>query len=129
MGSTSSVLPKKLQTAITERMQQSLLSGDTPFDKTQLRDAAQFLGEVAAQRVLGKSAMAIESVSDDKRLTRIAVVNDDMPFLVDSVAASIAALGLSIDRLVHPGVRLPNVVHGLPRVLHSIPEPEPGANV
>ena len=102
MGSTSSVLPKKLQTAITERMQQSLLSGDTPFDKTQLRDAAQFLGEVAAQRVLGKSAMAIESVSDDKRLTRIAVVNDDMPFLVDSVAASIAALGLSIDRLVHP---------------------------
>ncbi len=122
MGSTSSVLPKKLQTAITERMQQSLLSGDTPFDKTQLRDAAQFLGEVAAQRVLGKSAMAIESVSDDKRLTRIAVVNDDMPFLVDSVAASIAALGLSIDRLVHPVIPVERDEKG---VLTGIPKGDP----
>src|SRR5690606_8707812 len=32
----------------------------------------------------------------------IAIVNDDMPFLVDSVAATIAAQGLAIDRLVHP---------------------------
>ena len=102
MGSTTAALPKKLQDAIAERMQHSLLTGDTPFDKTRLGDAAAFVAEVAAQRVLGKSTMAIESISDDKRLTRIAIVNDDMPFLVDSIAAAIAALGLSIDRLVHP---------------------------
>jgi glutamate dehydrogenase len=30
------------------------------------------------------------------------VINDDMPFLVDSVAAAIAAEGLTIDQLVHP---------------------------
>ena len=102
MGSTTAALPKKLQNAITERMRLSLLRGDTPFDKARLADAAQFVGELANQRTRGRSAMAIESVSDERRLTRIAIINDDMPFLVDSIAATIAALGLSIDRLVHP---------------------------
>jgi glutamate dehydrogenase len=102
MGSRTAALPKKLQNAITERMRLSLLTGDTPFEKERLGDAAAFVGELAAQRTLGRSAMAIESISDERRLTRIAIINDDMPFLVDSVAATIAALGLSIDRLVHP---------------------------
>ena len=35
---------------------------------------------------------------------RLAVVNDDMPFLVDSIAAAIAAHGLDIHRLLHPVV-------------------------
>ncbi|MEL0253609.1 MAG: glutamate dehydrogenase, partial [Novosphingobium sp.] len=35
---------------------------------------------------------------------RIAVVNDDMPFLVDSITSAITAQGLAIDRLVHPVV-------------------------
>ncbi len=102
MGSKTASLPGKLQKAITERMRQSLLSGDTPFDKARLADAADFIGALAADRTLGRSSMAIESISDERRLTRIAIVNDDMPFLVDSIAATIAALGLSIDRLVHP---------------------------
>ena len=102
MGSTTAALPKKLQNAITERMRLSLLRGDTPFDKARLADAAQFVGELASQRTRGRSAMAIESISDERRLTRIAIINDDMPFLVDLIAATIAALGLSIDRLVHP---------------------------
>ena len=102
MGSKTAALPKKLQNAITERMRQSLLKGDTPFDKVRLADAASFVGALAADRTFGRSSMAIESISDERRLTRIAIVNDDMPFIVDSVAATIAALGLSIDRLVHP---------------------------
>ena len=102
MGSKTAALPKKLQNAITERMRQSLLKGDTPFDKARLADAASFVGALAADRTFGRSSMAIESISDERRLTRIAIVNDDMPFIVDSVAATIAALGLSIDRLVHP---------------------------
>ena len=35
---------------------------------------------------------------------RIAIVNDDMPFLVDSVANAIAARQLTIYRLLHPVV-------------------------
>jgi len=122
MGSTTAVLPKTLQNAITERMRLSLLSGDTPFDKAQLGDAAQFVGQLAVQRTLGRSAMAIESVSDERRLTRIAIVNDDMPFLVDSVAATIAALGLSIDRLVHPVIPVERDKNGR---LTGIPEGDP----
>ena len=33
---------------------------------------------------------------------RIAMNNDDMPFLVDSISAAIAAKGISVKRLIHP---------------------------
>ena len=33
---------------------------------------------------------------------RIAVVNDDMPFLVDSISAALAAQGVEVRRLLHP---------------------------
>ena len=33
---------------------------------------------------------------------RLVAINDDMPFLVDSVAAAIAAPGLAVHRLLHP---------------------------
>ena len=122
MGSKTAALPGKLQNAITERMRLSLLSGDTPFEKARLADAAAFVGALAADRTLGRSSMAIESVSDERRLTRIAIVNDDMPFLVDSVAASIAALGLSIDRLVHPVIPVERDKKGL---LTGIPDGDP----
>ncbi|MFW2349690.1 NAD-glutamate dehydrogenase [Qipengyuania sp.] len=122
MGSTTAALPKKLQNAITDRMRLSLLSGDTPFDKAQLGDAAEFVGQLAVQRTPGRSAMAIESVSDERRMTRIAIINDDMPFLVDSVAATIAALGLSIDRLVHPVIPVERDEKG---ALKAIPEGDP----
>ena len=122
MGSKTAALPGTLQNAITERMRLSLLSGDTPFEKARLADAAAFVGALAADRTLGRSSMAIESVSDERRLTRIAIVNDDMPFLVDSVAASIAALGLSIDRLVHPVIPVERDKKGL---LTGIPDGDP----
>ncbi len=122
MGSTTAAVPKKLQNAITERMRHSLLTGDTPFEKARLGDAAEFVGQLAAQRTPGRSAMAIESVSDERRLTRIAIINDDMPFLVDSVAATIASLGLSIDRLVHPVIPVERDDKGK---LTGIPEGDP----
>ena len=48
----------------------------------------------------------IESVTDasGKRMLRIAAINDDMPFLVDSLAAAVSAQGLTIDLLLHPVV-------------------------
>ncbi|MDG5747960.1 NAD-glutamate dehydrogenase [Qipengyuania sp. XHP0207] len=97
-------LSRKLLSELTARMEQTLLRGDTPFAEGQLKEAAIFLGEMAATREFGKAAIHVESATEDRRFTRIAIVNDDMPFLVDSVAAAISALGLSIDRLVHPVV-------------------------
>ena len=69
-----------------------------------IADAARFTLEVLAQRQAGTPAMAIESVggSTGERFMRIAIVNDDMPFLVDSVAALVAEHGLGIEWLAHP---------------------------
>ena len=100
----SSTLSKKLHAELVERMRQSLLRGDTPITDAKMDEAARFLGETAYQREYGEPAIHVESATEDRRFTRIAIVNDDMPFLVDSLAAAIAALGLSIDHLVHPVV-------------------------
>jgi len=70
------------------------------------RDAAEFLAEVASKRRRGELALKIESTGGEagRRRMRIAIVNDDMPFLVDSVANAIAARQLTIHRLLHPVV-------------------------
>ena len=96
----SSSLTKSLAACMAE----SLLPGDLGFDARQLADAAAFVGEAAATREECEPSIVIASASEDRRYMRIAVVNDDMPFLVDSVAATVAAHGLSIDRLLHPVV-------------------------
>ncbi|MFA6220003.1 MAG: NAD-glutamate dehydrogenase domain-containing protein [Erythrobacter sp.] len=101
-GAKPARISPKLLTAIAERMEHSLLRGDTPFAHDKLAEAAGFVAATAVHREAGRSVIQVESATDDRRFTRIAIVNDDMPFLVDSVAAAIAALGLSIDRLVHP---------------------------
>jgi glutamate dehydrogenase len=70
------------------------------------RDAAEFLADVAAKRRRGELALRIESTGGEagRRRMRIGIVNDDMPFLVDSVANAIAARQLTIHRLLHPVV-------------------------
>ena len=92
--------------ALAARMSESLLPGDTPFAADKVREAAQFVYEAAANREPGEAAIALASATDERRFMRIVLVNDDMPFLVDSIAATIAAQGLAIDRLVHPVVHV-----------------------
>ncbi|HVU28887.1 MAG TPA: NAD-glutamate dehydrogenase domain-containing protein [Sphingomicrobium sp.] len=70
------------------------------------REAAEFIADVAASRRRGELALRIESVGGEagRRRMRIAIINDDMPFLVDSVANAVAARQLTIHRLLHPVV-------------------------
>ncbi|NOU02954.1 MAG: glutamate dehydrogenase [Novosphingobium sp.] len=95
-----------LSKALAQRLTAVMLPGDAPFSADGLARAADFLLAAAAQRSGSDTALAIESVSGSasERFMRIAVINDDMPFLVDSIAATIAAHGLAIDRLIHPVV-------------------------
>ncbi len=97
---------RTLVRALGERLAASLLPGDAPFDDAALAGAARFVGEAAARREPGMPAIAIESVPGavGERLMRIAAIDDDKPFIVDSLAAAIAAQGVEIDRLVHPVV-------------------------
>ena len=81
------------------------LPGETDnFDEAARADAAAFLATTAANRTPGQPAIALESTGGDSvhRRMRLAIVNDDMPFLVDSVAAALGARGIDIHRLLHP---------------------------
>ncbi len=95
-----------LAKVLAKRLDVSLLPGDAPFAKGALERAAEFMVTAAAEREAGKVTIAIESVAGaaGERFMRLALINDDMPFLVDSIAATVAAHGLAIDRLLHPVV-------------------------
>lgn len=93
-----------LVTALAGRLAHALLPGEAAdFDEDRLTEAARFTLATAATRQGRAPALAIESMGGQRAL-RIAVINDDMPFLVDSIAATITAQGLAIERLLHPVV-------------------------
>ncbi|MGH6787557.1 MAG: NAD-glutamate dehydrogenase domain-containing protein [Novosphingobium sp.] len=94
----------QLDSALAARLDESLLPGDPRFTPQGLREASAFMTQSAARRDPGEPLVCIESVSGSatERFMRIAVINDDMPFLVDSLASTVSASGLEIDRLVHP---------------------------
>ena len=93
-----------LTKALAAELGESLLPGDAKFTAGSLAGATAFLLAASASREPGEAIIAIESISGSatERFMRIALINDDMPFLVDSIAATITAQGLEIDRLVHP---------------------------
>jgi glutamate dehydrogenase len=91
-----------LHHTLRSRLAATILPGDRPLDQAALGEAAEFLAAAMARRSPGESLVTIASSTGDKRCLRIAVINDDMPFLVDSIAGTIASQGLTIDVLLHP---------------------------
>jgi glutamate dehydrogenase len=94
---------------LLKQMQHIFTAGALPgenegFDKVACEDAVRFTLNVAATRKSGKAAVALDSFADTRGrlMMRIAINNDDMPFLVDSVSATLAANGLNVERLIHP---------------------------
>lgn len=95
--------------ALTRRFTDAILPGDRDgFSADRIAQAVRFTLSAARQRQAGIPAVLLESVGGQtgERFMRLAVVNDDMPFLVDSIAAAVSARGLVIERLVHPVVRV-----------------------
>jgi len=91
--------------AIAAALIEGALPGETDnFDEHARGEAAAFMAEVAASRRPGEAAIAIESTGGEsvQRRMRLGIVNDDMPFLVDSVAAALATRSIDIHRLLHP---------------------------
>src|SRR5215208_6011417 len=100
-------LPQPLVESIRKALTRNALPGETKGLSRQAElEAAEFLAGVAVRRRQGELALAIESTGGEagRRRMRIGIVNDDMPFLVDSVANAIAARQLTIHRLLHPVV-------------------------
>jgi glutamate dehydrogenase len=100
-------LDPPLVESIRKALTGNALPGETQgLSREAEREAAEFLSQVAATRKRGELALAIESIGGEagNRRMRIGIVNDDMPFLVDSVANAVAARQLTIHRLLHPVV-------------------------
>ena len=101
--------PAGVSPAIVAAVQALLRSAALPgenenFSDAECADAAAFVAATAMQRAAGSPAIALETLAGTERghLMRLAIINDDMPFLVDSIAAAIDAAGLTIDRVIHP---------------------------
>ena len=66
----------------------------------------RFVAAAAAERQPDTLVVVLETAPADpaqvRRRLALAIVNDNMPFLVDSVSLAITAAGLRIDRLLHP---------------------------
>ena len=104
---------KSLSDALAARLTKGALPGELQgFGKTERADAAAFVAATAGQRTSGTAAIALEPLptigggADLRRRMRLAIVNDDMPFLVDSIAGTISAHDVSIDRIIHPVLRV-----------------------
>ncbi|WP_343344123.1 NAD-glutamate dehydrogenase domain-containing protein [Sphingomicrobium sp. XHP0239] len=86
-------------------LEASALPGDLEgVDRDDLTAAAAFVAAAAKKRKPGELKLVLESLGGQagRRRMQLALVNDDMPFLVDSVAGAISAKGLSVYRLLHP---------------------------
>ncbi|MBC7160193.1 MAG: NAD-glutamate dehydrogenase [Porphyrobacter sp.] len=107
--------------ALRDHLARSLLPGEDRMSAGQLDEAAAFVLEAARERRAGEPALLIRSAHAGRRFTRFAIINPDMPFLVDSIAAAIAAEGLAIDLLAHPVVPVRRDADGR---LTAIPQDE-----
>ncbi|GAA3698523.1 NAD-glutamate dehydrogenase [Sphingomonas cynarae] len=76
------------------------------FGPEEVATAAAFVATTGAVRAPGQPVIALEPIATDdvRRRMRVAIVNDDMPFLVDSIAAAIVGLDIAIHRIIHPVV-------------------------
>jgi glutamate dehydrogenase len=99
----------KIDTTLLKAMANAFTASALPgenegFDTKACEEAARFTLELAHKRKTGASAVALDSFTDahGRLVMRIAMNNDDMPFLVDSISAAIAAKGISVKRLIHP---------------------------
>ena len=100
---------KEVDTSIREALEAALAKGALPgesedFDHEAAAAAAGFLGRTGSYRKPGQAAIAIETLGEGAtgRYMRIALINDDMPFLVDSIANAMATVDITIHRLLHP---------------------------
>jgi len=90
---------------LCQALMQGALPGETDgFGPEACAEAARLVGRAADARKPGRPGIWVESVGGGAgaRRLRAAIVNDDMPFLVDSVAGVLAARGVTVHRLLHP---------------------------
>nr|WP_239016825.1 NAD-glutamate dehydrogenase domain-containing protein [Sphingomonas ginkgonis] len=94
-------LPEVLKDALLCNALPGELDGFGPDEQ---QEAAEFVARCVEQRQPGEAIVCVESAGTPltRRRMRVCIANDDMPFLVDSVANAIAGHDLVVHRLLHP---------------------------
>ncbi len=106
----ATMVPKMIIKAVASALRKGARPGETDdFSNDDVNTAAEFVAHLAMQREPGKPLIHIEPHSrtgeyGNRAGLRLGIVNDDMPFLVDSIAGAIDSHGLSIERMIHPVV-------------------------
>ena len=127
MVDLSSPSPASLAEDLAARLTRGALPGELiGFGPSEVAEAARFVAATAARRTPGEPALQLEPIGaeDTRRRMRLAIVNDDMPFLVDSIAAAIADHGLAIDRIIHPVIRASRTDDGVLEAVGGAGQPE-----
>ena len=104
--------PMATQPADLIRFVEAFFGDVLPGDLAQLSTAdllriARFAWESAAVRAPGEPSLRLETLPADpeqpaRRRMALCIVNDDMPFLVDSIIAELAARNLRVELIFHP---------------------------
>ncbi|HEX8525571.1 NAD-glutamate dehydrogenase [Allosphingosinicella sp.] len=106
---------RRLIDALSTALCNGALPGELEgFSSQECREAAEFMASCAQRRPPGIALVRLESAGGQvgHRRMRICIANDDMPFLVDSIANAIAARDLIIHRLLHPVLCVVRDDHG-----------------
>ncbi|MGE4429482.1 MAG: NAD-glutamate dehydrogenase [Sphingobium sp.] len=126
--------------ALSDALTQGSLPGEREnFSAEEIDEAARFMLRAASARPNGLPAIVIDNVAPSRKdkaggsaipvsvahPLRIAIVNDDMPFLVDSIAHCLAQQGLVIRRLIHPVLSVERDAKG--KLTDILPADSPGA--
>ncbi|TFI59834.1 glutamate dehydrogenase [Sphingomonas parva] len=111
MNSESRAADEAADARILEALSRALVKDALPgeivdFSADDQDAATRFIASCAERRPPGVALVRLETLGGGvgQRRMRIGIVNDDMPFLVDSVSNTIAARGLIVHRLLHPVV-------------------------
>ncbi len=95
----------ELRDALAAAFRHGALPGENEgFGDAACVGAAEFALKAAMVRKGNAPSIKLETVSGTgaKRHMRIVIINNDMPFLVDSIASTITSFNLAIDRIIHP---------------------------
>lgn len=113
-----------------DRFTQAFFKNASPADiastpAQDLYDIALRAWTFAKSRKAGQFCMRVENPKESGpggNRTIIIIVNDDMPFLVDSVTSSLTALGIEIHQLFHPIIQVSRDKAGARLSTHGLAE-------
>ncbi len=85
------------------------------FDDEARLEAARVVARAAQSRKPGTASIILEpmAAAGRRRRMRLVVINDDMPFLVDSTAGIVGAHNIIVDRVIHPVVSVRRDARGV----------------